>query len=359
MTLSSYIRGKIYRISTMLNACKAIYFFSPDEVNAFVKSYDIYNCHWKDGHAVDGTKPVNYDKVKKNILNWYTVINHLCAVGEVEKMYIPPLLNPSENIINNQNLFEARFCEQLDLKPNDQVFELGCGKGRVAAHIAGISGAHIIGINIDQGQLDSATQFAKDSDLTKQCQFVNADFNDLPFPYPDNHFDAIYEIQVLSLSRDLTKLFKELRRILKPGGKISLLEWVRLPKYDDTKPQHRRLMKKIKPLIGAIGTPSPAEYETALRKAGFKILISEDPSVDKTQEPLIRKANGFFAKLSPIFNLLVSIRVLPKHFITLFSRLSKDTEALCKADKMGLVTMCYHLVAQKPRAYNRREEKQP
>lgn len=349
MTVSSYIQAKRYRLSTIFNECKAIYNFSPEEVNAFVKSYDIYNLDWDDrGHAIDGSVKVPYDKVKKNILSWYTVINHLCAVGEVEKMYIPPALDLSKNIIDNQNLFEEKFSRELGVGPKDHVFELGCGRGRVAAHVAKLTGAHITGINIDQTQLDSAVVFAKNNGLAKQCQYINADFNDLPFPYPDNHFDAIYEIQVLSVSRDYHKLFKELHRILKPGGKMSLLEWVRLPKYDESNPEHLRLMKKIKPLIGAIGTPSPKEYEAALRKAGFKVVISEDPSINHSQEPLIRKASSFFAKLFPVFRFLVKIRILPKHFITLFDRLSKNTEALCKADKMGLITMCYHLVAQKP-----------
>ena len=348
MTVSSYVQAKIYRLSTIFNACRAIYNFSPAEVNAFVKSYDVYNLDWHRGQAVDGAEKVPYDKVKKNILSWYTVINHLCAVGEVEKMYIPPALDLSKNIIDNQNLFEEKFSQDLRIGVQDRVFELGCGRGRVAAHIAKLTGAHITGINIDQTQLDSAILFAKNNGLTKQCQYINADFNELPFPYPDNHFDAIYEIQVLSVSRDYNKLFKELNRILKPGGKISLLEWVRLPKYDESKPEHQRLMKKIKPLIGAIGTPSPEEYENGLRKAGFKVLISEDPSINRSQEPLIRKANGFFGKVFPIFHFLVKIKILPKHFITLFSRLSKNAEALCKADKMGLITMCYHLVAQKP-----------
>ena len=232
--------------------------------------------------------------------------------------------------------------------PDSQVFELGCGKGRVAAHVAKTSGANIIGINIDQGQLNSAQSFAERQGLTEYCHYLNADFNEIPFPYPNNHFDAIYEIQVLSLSSDLNKLFKELYRILKPGGRISLLEWVKLPKFDPNKPSHQNLMKKIKPLIGAIGTPSPEDYEKALTKAGFQLLISADPSVNHSQEPLIRKANHFFAKLRPLFKFLVKIKLFPEHFITLFDRLSKNTEALCKADKMGLITMCHQLVAEKP-----------
>lgn len=345
MTLNP--NSKLYRLSTMLRAFKAIYQLSPLQVDAFIKSYDIYDCDWEDGQAIKNSENIEYPYIKENLLNWYGVINHLCAVGEVEKMYIPPTMNLSENIIKNQLLFEEKFGRLIDMKAGDKVFELGCGKGRVAAHLASITGAHITGINIDQGQLDNAIDFSQKNGLAEQCNFINADFNDLPFPYADNSFDCIYEIQALSLSRDLDKLFQELYRILKPGGKISLLEWVRLPNYDSQNPHHVALMKQIKPLVGAIGTPSPAEYEQALRNAGFEVLISADPSVNKSQGPLIDKASGFFDKLFPYLNVLVKIKLLPKHFVALFDRLGKNTEALCEADRLGLITMSYQLIAEK------------
>jgi sterol 24-C-methyltransferase len=36
-------------------------------------------------------------------------------------------------------------------------------------------------------------------------------------------------------------------------------------------------MRRVKPLIGEIGTPSPKEFETLLKQAGFQVLVSEEP----------------------------------------------------------------------------------
>jgi sterol 24-C-methyltransferase len=154
-------------------------------------------------------------------------------------------------------------------------------------------------------------------------------------------------VQALSLSRDLKKLFQELHRVLKPGAKISLSEWVRLANFDEKNAHHVMLLRRIKPLVGAIGTPSVEEYESALREAGFEVLLSVDPSVNKSQEILVDKAGGYYDKLLPFMNFLVKIKILPKHFITLFDRLGKNTEALCEADRLGLVAMSYQFVAQK------------
>lgn len=340
--------SKTYRLSTTWNALKAIYSLSEPQVDAFVKSYEIYDCDWERGEATNNNQKINYKEVKENILNWYGVINHLCAVGEVEKMYIPPTLNSKENIIRNQLAYEKDFAARLGMKKGDKVFELGCGKGRVAAHLASITGAQITGINIDQGQLNSAIQFAKQHQLDQQCQFVNADFNELPFIYEDNTFDCIYEIQALSLSRNLEKLFKELHRILKPGGKLALTEWVKFPSFQPENPHHAELMRQIKPLVGAIGTPSVADYEDALTKAGFEIIVSRNPSANGAQEPLIRQASRFFDRLFPVFRVLSHLKIIPKHFLTLFERLGRHTEALCEADQLGLITMSYQFIAQKP-----------
>ncbi|KTD31420.1 MULTISPECIES: class I SAM-dependent methyltransferase [Legionella] len=338
---------KFYRLATIWNSFKALYHLPPQKVDAFLEAYNIYHCDWVHGQAMDDSKPIEYEEIKQKLIHWYEVINHLCALGQVEKMYIPPTLDLAQNVIENQILFERKFAHLLEIKAKDKVFELGCGKGRVAAHLAALTGAQITGINIDQTQLDNAIAFAKKKNLSQQCQFINADFNDLPFAFADNYFDCIYEIQALSLSRDLGKLFSELYRILKPGGKLSLLEWVRLPNYNAQDPHHLELMQKIKPLIGAIGTPSPEDYQSLLLQAGFEVLVSEDPSINKSQEPLIHKAGSNYDKITPIVKFLVKINLLPQHFSLLLDRLSQDVEALCEADRLGLVTMSYHLVAQK------------
>ena len=336
-----------YRMSTIISSFKALYRLSPKQVEAFINSYEIYNCDWVDGKATVDSKTVEYGEVKEKILDWYGVLNHLCALGEVEKMYIPPTLDLSKGVIDNQILFEKKFSQQLGMKAGDKVLELGCGKGRVAAHLASITGAHITGINIDQGQLDNAANFVKKNDLSERCQFLNVDFNNLPLPFADNSFDCLYEIQALSLSKDLEKLFGELYRVLKPRGRLSFLEWVRLPNYDPTNPHHADLMRRIKPFIGAIGTPSPKEYETFLQKTGFDVLVSEEPSLNRHQGPLIDKAGQYFATVSRIIQWLVNVRLLPKHFVLLFDRLCKDGESLCEAERLELVTTSYHLLAQK------------
>ena len=141
-------------------------------------------------------------------------------------MYIPPAIDLSSSIIANQKLFEKLMCQDLGLAPGQKVLDIGCGRGRVVGHMAQLSGAHLIGMNIDPDQLESAQKFAQGHNLSHRCEFLRGDLNQIPYPFPDASFDNIYEIQcIFSLSKDLGKTFKEIHRLLKPGGRFGSLEW--------------------------------------------------------------------------------------------------------------------------------------
>ena len=335
----------LYRTGTVLKSFKFLYSLPQDKVDTFVKSYDIYNYDWrKEEELIEKLGIDYYAEVKQKLIDWYSVLNHLCAIGQVEKMYIPPAIDLDKGIIANQNLYEEKMCRDLGLKKGDRVLDIGCGRGRVAGHVASYTGANVCGINIDTNQLESAQRFAAYKNLP--CVFKQADLNDLPLPFSDQSFDAIYHVQVFSLSKDLNKLCSDLYRMLKPGGRVACLDWVRL-KYDENDPEQVELMRRIKPLIGAIGTPSPEEYTDALRKAGFKVLISENASVGGFQAPLIEHADRFFTKVTKLIHFLVRWKILPVHFTALFNRLTQDGEAFVEADRRGLVTTSYYIVAEK------------
>jgi sterol 24-C-methyltransferase len=337
-----------YRLSTICRSFKALYTLPAEKVEAFLSSYDIWDHDWASEDQLIKQMGIDYyAQAKKKVGDYYSVLNHLCAVGQVEKMYIPPAMDLSVSIIKNQQLFEAKMGRDLGIKKGDRVLDIGCGRGRVANHMASITGAQVTGINLDPSQVASAKQFALDTGMSDQCQFQQRDMNDTPFPFDDNSLDAIYQIQVFTYCKDLNRLFKDLHRILKPGGKLGFLDWVRLENFDSKNPDHVRLMSKVKALIGAIGTPSPQEFVDQLEKAGFEVLMNENASIDGLQAPLIENADKFFTRVNRIINFFVRCKILPKHFKALFDRLTQDGQAFVEADRRRLVTTSHYIVAQK------------
>ena len=189
----------------------------------------------------------NYqEKVGDCLKAYYGLLNYLCALGDVEKMYIPPWMNRKATVLENQLLYEQSVVQDIGISAGNKGLDLGCGRGRVAPHMSQYSGAHITGLNIE------------------------------------------------------------------PGAYISLLGWVRLPAYDAEKLEHTELMRRVKPLIGAIGTPTPESLGNALTASGFEVVRSENASIDGLQAPpdcrflLPHLATGYsrldqgpFSRLSP------------------------------------------------------------
>ncbi|KAK7431292.1 hypothetical protein QQZ08_002063 [Neonectria magnoliae] len=335
------------RWRTFVKAFKRIHDLTPTEVEDFMASYEIYNLDWaKEDQMLAALGPNYQQRVGDCLRAYYSVLNHLCSLGQVEKMYIPPLMDKKASVLDNQVLNEEQIAREIGLGPGIQALDLGCGRGRVAAHMSNYSSAQITGLNIDLDQIAQARDY--NDELGFRNEFVVHDQNDLPLPFSDESFDAFYEIQALSLCRDPSLLFKDIYRILKPGAKFLLLDWVSLPAYDPEDPKHAGLMRRVKPLIGAVGTPTPASFEKALTDAGFTVMKSDNPSIDGLQADLIDKVDIYFRSLRHVIHGLVKIRVLPRHFKTLIDRLCLDGQAFVEMDALRLITTTYRIVAQKP-----------
>ncbi|KAL4744076.1 S-adenosyl-L-methionine-dependent methyltransferase [Aspergillus similis] len=335
------------RWRTFWKSFRYLQHLTPKQVDDFMASYIIYNLDWSDEKQMVETLGEDYQrKVGDCLQAYYGVLNHLCALGDVEKMYIPPFMSSKATVRENQLLYEESIAHDIGLKPGDQVLDLGCGRGRVAAHMSQYSGAQVTGLNIDPNQVAQARSFNARLGFESNS-FVVQDFNSLPLPFADDSFDAFYQIQALSLCKDLPALFREIHRVVKPGARISILDWVSLPDYDPSNAEHAELMRRVKPLIGAVGTPTPEILENALMDAGFTVLRSDNASVGGLQAPLIDKVDLYFRSMRQLILGLVKAHVLPRHFKTLINRLCLDGQAFVKMDKMRLVTTSYRIIAQK------------
>lgn len=136
------------RFKTFLKAFKHIRDLSPQQVDDFMASYEIYNLDWADEDAMVAAFGTNYQQhVGRCLTAYYSVINHLCSLGDVEKMYIPPLMDKKASVRDNQLLCEESIAREIGLKPGMKVLDLGCGRGRVAAHMTSFSGAQVTGLN--------------------------------------------------------------------------------------------------------------------------------------------------------------------------------------------------------------------
>ena len=117
---------------------------------------------------------------------------------------------------------------EIDFSQKPKILDIGCGNGAFLRQIAG----HLSegqGVDASTGMLEVAKQ--KSSDLKKLYPDSNLNFTTIKgphLPFPNDHFD--YVTSVLSFRYlDWDPMIHEILRVLKPGGRLLILDMVAAP----------------------------------------------------------------------------------------------------------------------------------
>eukprot|EP00929_Paragymnodinium_shiwhaense_P120662 TRINITY_DN9265_c0_g1_i2.p1 TRINITY_DN9265_c0_g1~~TRINITY_DN9265_c0_g1_i2.p1 ORF type:complete len:359 (-),score=106.14 TRINITY_DN9265_c0_g1_i2:267-1343(-) len=327
-----------YRLTTAGAAVAEIARMPEEKLERFLQSYRMFE---KDQF-------VGEEGELDLLTDYYSVLNHLCAIGNFEKMYLPPYLDASKDVYSNQKLYEKQMADYLEIGSGSKVADIGCGRGRVAHHVASYTGAHVTGINIDAEQIRLARKYADETGLLgKNLDFKVANYND-PLPFADNSLDAAYYVQVLSYSTNLEAFFSEVFRVVKPGGKVAFEDYVLGTEFNASNPEHERLKNLYKPVLGGVETSHPDVFKAAVEKAGFKVVMNKDASIDARQYPLLIDEANFWLPINTLVGFLHKIGLVPKLYHDVMERMTYGTQALIDADKQGLVSCGYVTYAYKP-----------
>ena len=169
--------------------------------------------------------------------------------------------------------------EQLLAGARGKVLEIGAGTG---ANLA-FYGASVSAITAAEPEAPMArklTQRIRDQQRT--VEVVHAPAEQLPFP--DGEFDTVVSTLVLCTVNDLGRSLKEMRRVLKPGGRLMFIEHVRsdepkLAAWQDRLNGFNRIV--------AHGCNCNRATVDAVRAAGFTITSLERSTLAKAP-PFVR-----------------------------------------------------------------------
>ena len=114
-----------------------------------------------------------------------------------------------------------RTLEALQLKAGEFVLDIGCGSGLLAYDMATLvgEGGRVTGIDNSQDMLTLAERRCAD---LPQVQLKQSKAEKLP--EGDTSFDAVTCVQVLLYLSDVPTALSEMYRVLKPGGRIAIIE---------------------------------------------------------------------------------------------------------------------------------------
>ena len=112
---------------------------------------------------------------------------------------------------------------ELGRVAGQRIVDFGCGSGANSVLLAN-RGAHVWGIDISEDLLRLAQRRLAVSGRAGGATFIAGSAHDMPFP--DNSIDVVFGIAILH-HLDLDLVSREVRRVLKPGGRAIFQEPVR------------------------------------------------------------------------------------------------------------------------------------
>lgn len=289
----------------------------------------------ENGVPMRGYQPGSSDELAQ----YYKIIHLMCTLGSVEKMYMPPVMDPEKSVKENQVLFERQLAKDLDVGPGATVLDLGCGCGAIASHVGAVSGGDVYGINIERSQIEKAWATID----PERSRFSVADFND-PLDFADATFDAVYAVQPMTYVSDVAFTFAEVFRILKPGGTFVINDVAALDAYDGDDSHHRTLIQHTRELTAFGGFWHYKYWEDAFEGAGFELRSS----AGKSAVEMIRKERALYDRFNQVFGLLAAIRVIPKKIDAMLQRMNTNCDSFIEAEEMELITLNWKCVAKKP-----------
>ena len=178
-----------------------------------------------------------------------------------------------------EGLFEKglrqRGLELLAVTSGEVVLEIGTGTGHSLKEIANSVGqsGKACGLDITPRMLEISKKRLEKAGLIDRVELCEGDARSMP--YEDDRFDATYMASTLELfdTPDIPGVLKEIKRVLKPSGRLGVASLTREGREDSLFVKfyewlHRRIPK--------YASCRPIYVEKSVEEAGFQITRSVD-----------------------------------------------------------------------------------
>ena len=260
-----------YRVKTAFVGLKRLATLPEEDKQACVDAYKFFQ-------RMQAGEETDTEAETKAVADYYKVLNNMLSVFDLEKLYIPPLLNDAEGLYANQLLCEEAVLKEMDLKNPEMshLLDMGCGRGRIAHYFSTMTGGHVSGYNIDPNQIENAIDWAAECGMSDRLHYKVGDHHK-PLEYDSETFDGCFSFQAVwpfFKKEELDAHAREMYRVLKPGSRYACSEYLLTPYFDWDNEEHAALHRTFLPTLAATQSMYPADVCAALERAGFEILVS-------------------------------------------------------------------------------------
>ncbi|MCC6527732.1 MAG: methyltransferase domain-containing protein [Polyangiaceae bacterium] len=290
---------------------------------------------------------------------YYDLATSFYETGWGQSFHFAPLA-PDEAlgaaIVRHQHYLALR----MGLAAGMRVLDVGCGVGGPMRGIARLTGAEVVGLNVNDYQIARGKLHNAAAGLDAQCSFVAGDFTAMPLE--DASFDAAYTIEAACHAADRRDVFREVHRVLRPGAVFAGYEWCLTDRYRAGHPLHvdvRRGIEKGNSLPELVGQE---EVLRSLADSGFEVLASEDRAEHALgagspwYSPLASLASWRGLMASRLGTLLTGVfvralelaRLSPRGTTEVHEVLRLAQSSLVAGGQLGIFTPMFFFLARKP-----------
>jgi SAM-dependent methyltransferase len=161
-----------------------------------------------------------------------------------------------------------------NIHPGEVVVDLGCGGGLdvfLAAKMVGPTG-RAIGIDMTPSMIERARANAASGEYTN-VEFYQSTIDHIPLP--DASVDCVISNCVINLAPDKQAVFREIARVLKPGGRVAISDIALKKELPEA------VAKSMAAYVGCIaGAVLIEEYRNGLAQAGLEHIQIVDSGAD-------------------------------------------------------------------------------
>ncbi|MEH6355400.1 MAG: cyclopropane-fatty-acyl-phospholipid synthase family protein [Marinobacter sp.] len=186
--------------------------------------------HWLNRNTPEGSR--------KNISAHYDLGNDLFELFlDPSLMYSSAIYQAPESTLDEASAYKLDvICRKLELKPSDQVLEIGTGWGGFAIHAAKHYGCHVTTTTISAEQLALAKQRVEAEGLQDRITLLFDDYRDL-----SGQYDKLVSIEMIEAvgPQFLPSYFGQISQLLKPEG-LALIQAINMPEQ-----RYQRALKNV------------------------------------------------------------------------------------------------------------------
>ena len=150
------------------------------------------------------------------------ILSALTAAGKDLDRLTAEDIAPYDQFHSRGHRATEELAALLSPQAGQLVLDLGCGIGGPARWLASQRGCQVIGLDLTEVYCRTARELSARVRLERQTRFVCA--NALHLPFADASFDLVWTQHAAMNIADKARLYREIARVLKPGGRFGLYD---------------------------------------------------------------------------------------------------------------------------------------